>query len=70
MPQSEHSHAAEMHMRAAHAHTAAAAAQGKGDHVTAEEMSKRAHEHSSKAFKASEEILGHVLKPVKGDFGR
>jgi len=57
-------------MRAAHAHTAAAAAQGKGDHVTAEEMSKRAHEHSSKAFKASEEVLGHVLKPVKGDFGR
>jgi len=55
MPQSIHAHAAEMHNLAAHAHQAAATAHGKGDHLTAHELSKQAHEHSTNAHKLSEE---------------
>ena len=44
-----------MHNLAAHAHQAAATAHGKGDHLTAHELSKQAHEHSTNAHKLSEE---------------
>jgi hypothetical protein len=56
MPQSPHDRAAELHNLAAHAHAAAATAHGKGDHLTAHELSKRAHEHSMNANKLVEEL--------------
>ncbi len=56
MPQSTHDRVAELHNLAAHAHVAAATAHGKGDHLTANELSKQAHEHSSNARKLSEEL--------------
>lgn len=56
MPQSSHERVAEFHNLAAHAHTAAAAAHGKGEHLTAHELSKQAHEHSMNAHKLSEEL--------------
>lgn len=61
MPQSPHSRAAELHNLAAHAHTAAAVAHGKGDHLTAHELSKQAHEHSMNAYKLTQELV------AKGD---
>jgi hypothetical protein len=54
MPQSTHDRAAELHNLAAHA--AAATAHGKGDHLTAHELSKQAHEHSMNANKLAEEL--------------
>jgi len=44
MSQSPHNRVAELHNLAAHAHTAAAVAHGKGDHLTAHELSKQAME--------------------------
>jgi hypothetical protein len=46
----------ELHNLAAHAHTAAATAHDKGDHLTAHELSKQAHEHSLNAHKLSQEL--------------
>jgi hypothetical protein len=46
----------ELHNLAAHTHTAAAAAHEKGDHLTAHELSKQAHEHSLNAYKLSQEL--------------
>ena len=57
MPQSPHERIAELHNLAAHAHTAAAVAHGKGDHLTAHELSVQAHEHSINARKLSEELV-------------
>jgi hypothetical protein len=54
MPQSAHDQAAELHNLAAHA--AAATAHGKGDHLTAHELSEQAHEHSMNAHKHVEGI--------------
>jgi len=62
MPQSSHNRIAELHNLAAHAHTAAATAHGKGDHLTAHELSKQAFEHSMNAHKLSEEQLTKVAK--------
>jgi hypothetical protein len=56
MPQSTHDRAAELHNLAAHAHAAAPTAHGKGDHLTAHELSKQAHEHSMNAHKLAEEL--------------
>jgi hypothetical protein len=58
MPQSTHDRAAELHNLAAHAHAAAATAHGKGDHLTAQELSQQAREHSMNAHKLSEELAG------------
>jgi hypothetical protein len=61
-----HNRVAELHNLASHAHTAAAVAHGKGDHLTAHELTKQAHEHSMNAHKASEELikeLGNSSKP-------
>ena len=57
MPQSAHNRVAELHNLAAHAHTAAAVAHGKGDHLTAHELSQQAREHSMNAHKLSEELV-------------
>jgi hypothetical protein len=56
MSQSSHNRLAELHNLAAHAHTAAAVAHGKGDHLTAHELSRQAHEHSMNALKLAEEL--------------
>ena len=63
MPQSSHERVAEFHNLAAHAHSAAAAAHGKGDHLTAHELSKQAHEHSMNAHKLSEELAAQHAHP-------
>jgi hypothetical protein len=42
---------------AEHAHAAAAAAHGKSDHLTAHELSKKAHELSQNALKHTEELV-------------
>jgi hypothetical protein len=57
MPQSTHDRAAELHNLAAHAHAAAAVAHGKGDYLSAHELTKQAHEHSVNAYKLAEELI-------------
>jgi hypothetical protein len=57
MPQSPHDRVAELHNLAGHAHAAAATAHGKGDHLTAHELSKQAHEHSINAYKHAKELI-------------
>jgi hypothetical protein len=52
----------ELHNLAAHAHTAAAVAHKKGDHLTAHELSKQAHEHSLNAHELSEELAAEHAK--------
>jgi hypothetical protein len=56
MPQSPHDRIAELHNQAAHAHASAATAHGKGDHLTAHELSKKALEHSVNANWHSEQL--------------
>lgn len=56
MPPSSHIRIVELHNLAAHAHTAAAAAHEKGDHLTAHELTRQAHEHSLNAHRLSEEL--------------
>ena len=56
MSPSMHNRALELHNLAAHAHEAAAVAHGKGDHLTAHELSTQAHEHSTNALKLAEEL--------------
>ncbi len=62
MPSSPHNRIAELHNLAAHAHTAASTAHGKGDHLTAHELSKQALEHSRNAHKLSEELIIKLTK--------
>jgi hypothetical protein len=70
MPQSTHNKLAELHNLAAHSHSAAATAHGKGDHLTAHELSKQAHEHSTMrrtrkpSFKPSRRLIrnDHVFR--------
>lgn len=56
MSPSPHFRLVELHNLAAHAHSAAAVAHDKGDHLTAHELSKQAHEHSLNAHKLSREL--------------
>lgn len=65
MPQSTHDRVAELHNLAAHAHSAAATAHGKGDHLTAHELSKQALEQSRNAHRHSEELVGAAAKTGK-----
>jgi hypothetical protein len=65
MPQSPHNRLAELHNLPAHAHAAAAVANGKGDHLSAHELTKQAQEHSMNAGKLSEELASKVAKPSK-----
>ncbi len=62
MPQSTHDRIAELHNLAAHSHSAAAVAHGKGDHLTAHELSRQAHEHSMNALKLSEGLAARDAK--------
>jgi hypothetical protein len=55
-----------MHNLAAHAHESAATAHGKGDHLTAHELSKQAHEHSRMAHEASEQWMKEQGSGEKG----
>jgi hypothetical protein len=57
MPQSTHDRVAELHNLAAHAHAAAAVAHEKGDRLTANELTKQAHEHSMNVHKLSEDLV-------------
>ena len=65
MSQSAHNRVAELHNLAAHAHEAAAVAHGKGDHLTAHELSKQAHEQSMNALKLAEELAREARKSTK-----
>jgi hypothetical protein len=65
MPQSPHSRLAELHNLAAHAHSAAASAHGKGDYLTAHELSKQAHEHCVNAHKLDKELVSESTKSGK-----
>ena len=65
MSQSSHNRLAELHNLAAHAHTAAAVAHGKGDHLTAHELSQQAHEHSMNALKLTEELAREARRSGK-----
>lgn len=65
MPQSTHNRAAELHNLAAHAHAAAATAHGQGDHLTAHELTRQAHEHSVNAQKYAEELHREQAAPKK-----
>jgi hypothetical protein len=65
MPQSNHNRLAELHNLAAHAHTAAAVAHDKGDHLTAHELTKQAHEHSMNVSKLSEELATKAEHSLK-----
>jgi hypothetical protein len=65
MPQSTHDRAAELHDLAAHAHSAAATAHGKGDHLTAHELTRQAQEHSIKAPKYVEDLIAQAATPSK-----
>jgi hypothetical protein len=65
MPASPHNRAAELHNLAAHAHAAAAVAHDKGDHLTAHELSKQAHEQSMNALKLAEELAREAKKSSK-----
>ena len=49
-----HQRAAELHLLAEHAHRVAMEHHGKGDHLTGHEFSKKALEHSAKAFELAQ----------------
>jgi hypothetical protein len=65
MPQSSHDRLAELHNLAAHAHAAAAVAHGKGDHLTAHELTKQAQEHSRNIQKLTEELANKAPSSSK-----
>ena len=60
MPQSTYDRIAELHNLAEHAHFAASAAHNAGDHLTAHELSRRALEHSTDAYRRSQEIMDRL----------
>lgn len=64
MSPSPHNRVVELHNLAAHAHLAAAASHEKGDHLTAHELSKQAHEHSIEALKHSQ-AAADAFKPSR-----
>ena len=64
MSPSSHNRITELHNLASHAHLAAAAAHEKGDHLTAHELTVRAHEHSSQAHLLSQELAEQAAKPA------
>ena len=66
MAKDSHQRAAEFHDMAAHAHRAASAGHGKGDHLTGHEMSKKAMEHTTKAYEFAQDALKTSAKFAKG----
>ena len=65
MPQSAHNRSAEIHNLAEHAHDAAAA-HDKADHLTPNELTKQADEHSRKTHERDEALAAEVTKRNKG----
>jgi hypothetical protein len=65
MSQRPHERAAELHDLAVHAHAAAAVTHGKEDHLTAHELGKQAHEHSTNVHKLTQE-LSQKTGPIQG----
>ncbi len=65
MPASPHNRIAELHNLAAHAHSAATVAHGKGDHLSAHDLSKQALEYSMNAHKLSQELAAKAAKRGK-----
>lgn len=65
MPQSTHNRVAELHNLAAHAHAAAAVAHEKGDHLTAHELTKQAHEHSMNVHNLYDELASKAGQNLK-----
>jgi len=70
MSLSTHYRAAELLNLASHAHTVAAVAHGRGDHLTAHELTQQAHEHSFNAHKYSQELLAEAKKATVGNAKR
>jgi hypothetical protein len=64
MLQSSHDRAAELHNLAAHAHQGAATAHGKGDHLSAHELSRQAEEHARKAHEDRPTFASSWNKPA------
>jgi hypothetical protein len=69
MSQRSHECAPELHNLAAHTHSAAAAAHGKGDHLSAHELSRLAQEHSLRAFNYESEWNNEGLATHDEDKG-
>lgn len=56
VPQSPHNRVAELHNLAAHAHAAADVSHDKEDHLSAHELTRKAHEHSTNVSRLVEEL--------------
>jgi hypothetical protein len=62
MPNREHhQQASELHDKAAHAHRAAAVAHDKQDHLTGNELTRKALEHSKAAFDKSSALQAAIF---------
>jgi hypothetical protein len=59
------SHVAELHSQAAYAHTAAAHVHSTGDHASAQELARKALEHSVEAFRLAEEMIQNTPQSIK-----
>lgn len=59
-----HQRAAELHDGAAHAHMTAAVAHEKQDHLTGNELSRRALEHSETAYEQTREVQREKIEGV------
>jgi len=64
MPQSTHNRSAELHNLAEHTHDDAAA-HDKADHLTPNELTKQADEHSKKTHERDEVLASDVSKRNK-----
>jgi hypothetical protein len=56
MSQNEHAVAADLHTHAAYAHIAAAHAHSTGDHISTQDLTRKANQHSIEAARFSDEI--------------
>lgn len=59
-----HQRAAELHDGAAHAHLSAAVAHEKQDHLTGNELSRRALEHSETAYEQTREVQREKIAEI------
>ena len=65
MSENLHTRAAELHTQAAYAHVAAEFEHSTGDHISAEDLDKRAYERSVRAVQLSQEIVKHEPESLK-----
>jgi hypothetical protein len=65
MLQSQHAQAAELHTNAAYAHAAAGCEHSTGDHISAEDLTRKAFELSQEAAQASRAIAKESIKPMQ-----